>query len=202
MNTIVVCSVHREPKVKPFIEDLNPQYSYTGDYPGRAGGFYRCTMGHITGLAAYKTDEVALVFEDDCIPNPNKNWRGAIVEAEQLILNGLCDIVCLHGRGEEQIPNRFKFEKYKNFEWGTPPPTPDYNVNGSLAYMINTKAAWELRRHDPWYMYTPLDCLLWTPRFNYLLLKDNNWAQMHFIHGCGTEESLMRLMPNHHYSLV
>lgn len=201
MNTIVVSSVHRPPKVMPYITELNPIYSFTADYPGAAGGFYRCHMGHSTGLAAYMTDDVALMFEDDCVPNKNRNWRGAIKEGVQLITEGHCDLVCLHGRGEEEIPRKFTFEKFKEFEWAKSPPV-HYTVQGTLAYLINRKAAWQLRHFDPWWLFTPLDNLLWSPRFNYMLLRDVDPAQMHFIHSAGIEESLMPNLHNAKYSRV
>jgi len=185
----------------PHIMDLNPTYSFTGDYPGKACGYYRCHMGHATGIAAYMTDDIALMLEDDCIPNSTKDWRGAIEEGKKLIENEICDVVCLHGRGEEEIPKKFRFSYYGRFEWAKQ-PKEHYTIQGSLAYLINRKAAWELRHFDPWWKFTALDNLLWSPRFNFMLLRDEDYTQPHFIHGCGIEESLMPKVPNQKYSRV
>lgn len=204
MNTIVVCHPQREPLVRLHIAELNPLYSWGADYPGTPIGTYRCQMGHITALAAYMTDDVAVVFEDDCVPNKNRDWQGAIEEAASIVRSGLSEIVCLHGRGNEEIPAKFQFERHERFEWARP-PAAEYTVQGTLAYVVGREGAWKIRQLDPWlWAFHALDTILWSSRFDWMLLKDVEpgdwWANPHFHHGAGAENSLLRNPLNSHFS--
>ena len=203
MNTIVICTVHREPKVKPYIWSLDPHYSYTDDRPGIACGQTRCISGHFTGLAAYMTDETACVIEDDCIPNTNHDWMAAIKEGNDLVLEGITDIACLHARKNESLPEWGLHALTRQFEWRKPAPegTLHQELHGTLIYVINRAAAWKFRQFDPWVTYCPIDLLMWSKNFNFLWLKQDH-LNPPFIHGCGSEESILEHPKNQQFSRV
>jgi hypothetical protein len=206
MQTIVIRNVHREPLVAPFLDEFSPVYSYCDDRPGIACGQTRCIAGHQTALAAYMTDETALVIEDDCVPNANLDWRGAIKEANDLVLSGRCEVACLHGRGEEEIPKKFRFKRYKNFNWAVP-PKEHYSIQGTLIYVCNKAAAWKFRQFDPWIRYSPIDAIWWSPNFDWMLLEDKwttspfSWTPR-FFHGHGAQGSILENPRNKEYSRV
>lgn len=198
MNTIVVCTVHREPKVKKWLgEHESIKYSYTGDYTGFPGGQYRCWMGHITGLAAYMTDDTAIVFEDDCVVDDERNWMQAIVVAQKLVDQKKFDVVSLHCRGLDMAELGWITHHESGFTFRHPPQKQHYVLNGTLAYVINKKAAWEFRNMDPFVSYNPIDLTLWSREFNYCILENTP-----FIHGAGHKESILENPKNMQYGFV
>ena len=197
MRPIVVCTVHREPKVKPFLRFEDPIYSYTSDYTGHGCGNYRCNMGHITALSAYMQGDTALVMEDDCVMEDGKPWKEAVKIAECLVTQGGFDLVSLHCRGLDMACLGKTVHEQSGFVFKMPPNKDHYVLNGTLAYVINRKAAWKFIQKDPFIEYNAIDCIMWSPQFNYCVLDNTP-----FIHGCGGEESVLEKPKNTHYSLV
>lgn len=207
MNTIIVSNVHSKP-LYDFAE-LNPIVSLTPDYPYPKIGHFRCFHGHTNALKAYMEDDIALVIEDDCVPDQTLPWRAAIDAAQLMIMYSDYEMVCLHGRGFDFS----KFEKREQFafDW-LAPKTEDRWVLGTLIYVINRQAAKKFCDADFWTHATNIDIFLWSKNFNFCLLDPRQFVTdatlsetriaenpPPFIHGRGGETSMIEHPRNTEY---
>lgn len=167
MNTLIIGNVHREQLILPHVREYNPIVSYTPDYPYHCIGHYRCFTGHTNAMAVNMTDETALVFEDDAVPDKRMNWKGAIEAANKMVLEKGWEIVCLHGRGFDHA----KFDRFREygFEW-LKPNTQDRWVLGTLCYVISQRAAKKWIKQDFWLHGTNIDLFVWSHRFDFCMI--------------------------------
>ena len=174
MNTIVISNVHREPLVWPYVQDMKPIRTFTPDWPYHCIGQFRCFHGHTQALTCYMTDDTACVMEDDCVPYEDTPWKDVINAANQLVLDGSYEIVCLHGRG-------FDFNKFDNFDahgFNWLKPKTEYRwVLGTLIYVIGKNAAKKFIDSDFWLHGTNIDLFLWSHLFNFCMIDPCQFEQ-------------------------
>mgnify|MGYP003575507891 CR=1 FL=1 len=167
MNTLVIGNVHPPQLITGYISYLNPIVSLTPDYAYHCIGHYRCFTGHTNALTAYMTDETALVFEDDAVPDSRHDWKRSIEAANALVLEERFEIVCLHGRGFDY--QKFRKMEAHGFSWLIP-TTEDRWVLGTLCYVISRKAAEKWIKEDFWLHGTNIDLFVWSNRFNFCMI--------------------------------
>lgn len=173
MNALIISNVHREPLIAPHIEYLNPVRSLTPDYPHPQIGHCRCFHGHTNALLAYMTDDSAIVFEDDCVPDHNYDWKEVIRVAQKMVEESGWEFACLHGRGfDYQMFNQFHA---KGLDWLSP-NTEHQWVLGTLVYAINRDGARKFCSVDYWAGGCNIDLFVWSKRHNYCLLDPRQFG--------------------------
>jgi hypothetical protein len=171
MQTFVISNIHRPPLILPYIKDYNPIITLTPDYPYHAIGHFRCFHGHTNALFSYMNDEVALVFEDDCVPEKGKNWQETIRMGEKMIIEQGHEIVSLHCRScnFDKMPKK----QYYGYSWLLPDLENHYwvdTVHGTLVYLISKSMAKKFIDADFWMHGTNIDCWLWSLRHDFCIL--------------------------------
>lgn len=181
LKTVIVSNVHREPLAWPHFKDFDPVRTYTPDYPQPKLGQMRCRTGTTNALKAFAWDaDAALVVEDDCVPDNNYDWRGAINAGLDILKEGDYELVCLHGRGWQTETGHNKFKQFRKGGWVWLYPTIEHQwVLGTLIYLINREAIRKFCNADFWVDQTNIDLHLWNKQYKWCMLETGEKVFIH-----------------------
>lgn len=140
--------------------EVNPNYL---NYVENHIGAYRCFRGH-QDVLKMMTKDMALVFEDDAVPNRN-DWLEIANKSIKMLEQ--FEIVSLHGRKVDfSLFNCIDKDDLKYFYKKN--INRDVKVYGSLCYLINKKTIDKVIQDE--YEGYPMDMYI-SNRFSYCLLN-------------------------------
>jgi GR25 family glycosyltransferase involved in LPS biosynthesis len=166
---IILTNPHRESLALPHFKDKNPKiflsedWEYTppnNNFPhGNEVGAYRCFKSHSMGLQMMEKD-IAFVMEDDCIPDYNQDWEGALESGYKLLNETDLEVACFYLNPHGQHPKNHSSQRIVNgFTWHEP-MTKMWFV-GAVCYMIKKSSAHKIILMDHFKHRIPVDVLLW-----------------------------------------
>jgi len=185
-NTIILTNTHRDPLAVPHFKHKNPIIFTSDDWEynppdnnfphGNEIGHYRAFRSHCEGLKMMNKP-VALILEDDCIPDYTKDWQAAIDSAYKVVTDYDYDVACLYLNPDGQHPrtdgNHFVVD---GIDWYSPSRIGWYV--GLTCYMINSNGAKKFLDGEDFSHRIPDDLYFWqTGIFKYAVSD-----QTYFIH--------------------
>jgi GR25 family glycosyltransferase involved in LPS biosynthesis len=170
---IILTNPHRESLALPHFKDKNPKIFLSEDWEytppnsnfahGNEIGAYRCFKSHSGGLQMMEKD-IAFVMEDDCVPDYNQDWEGALESGYELITNSDFDALCFYLNPDGQHPKIHSSTREVNgFIWHEP-TTKSWFV-GAVCYMIKKSSANKIISMDHFEHRIPVDILLWQTNY-------------------------------------
>lgn len=169
-ETIILTNQHREPLAVPHFAHKNPKifisedWEYTAADPnyrhGNEVGAYRCFRSHVEGIEMM-TGDVALIMEDDCVPEPNSAWEDAIGSAYEMVTEYGYDAACLYLNPSGSHPKGNGIKTFANgFDWWEPKGVEWYVC--AVIYMINREGAKKMIEGRDFASHRiPADLYLW-----------------------------------------
>lgn len=178
---IILTNKHRDALAVPHYIDQDPKIFISKDweynspdgnfYHGNEIGAYRCYMSHIMGLKLIEGD-CGLIMEDDCVPNPDMDWKKSLDSAYKLVTEHGFDAACLYLNPDGQHPKEAYSIRKNNsiiindISWYV--ATERIWYVGAVCYMISKEAANKIIDMDYNSHRLPIDLLLWqTDILNY-----------------------------------
>jgi len=178
-ETIILTNQHRSSLAVPHFTHKDPTIFISEDWPyiapdnnfghGNEIGQYRCFRSHVEGIDMM-TKDVALVMEDDCVPDHTTEWEKALDSAYKLVTEYGYDAACLYLNPDGSHPrtngNSINID---GFVWWEPKSVGWYV--GAVCYMINKNGAEKMIEGKDFSHRLPTDLYLWhTGKFKYAVI--------------------------------